>query len=262
MEGSSILYLFETLSQPLLIPFRYHDMAILTWNAPVTKLRSLLDELDQKHSDIRITTTIGFSVHFLGAYIENRRRHLVTHVHHEPTVQPYVLPYVIGHPRLIYRQWFQWALTRAVLYCTSAEDFDAERIYIELTLLANGHSLDFVKSGIQKFFAKSFAVTLESGPDHHVYRSLRLRMIRSIEDEKKEHKQQQLLESNNRLIHLHYLYDWGPRCLFNEQFKKLWYASLKDDPEFKKHKLEMDISTIHCYSSNALLAQQAPPRRT
>ncbi|CAF1245909.1 unnamed protein product, partial [Didymodactylos carnosus] len=131
---------------------RYHDIAFLTWNAQIEKLEKLFNELDQQYPDIRITTSIGLNVHFLGAYIENQGEgHLYTHVHHEPTIPAYVLLYVIGHPRLIYRQWFQWALIRAVCYCSSTKNFDQERFYIELTFLANGYSLNFVNLALNNF---------------------------------------------------------------------------------------------------------------
>jgi hypothetical protein len=240
-------------------------MAFLTWNPPNEKLQTLFNELDQKHPEIRITTTLGSSVHFLGAYIENKRGgHFYTRVYREPTLQPYVLPYVIGHPRLLYRQWFRWALIRAVRYCTVVEDFDEERLYIELTLLANGYSLDFVKSGTTKFFKRySTVATLE--PNHldgRAYESLRIRLIERIQQEKQHRQQQKLLESNKKLIHLHYLYEWGPRCQFNETFHKLWSGSFKNDPIFAKADLKLMLNTKHCYSSNALLAQQAPHRTT
>jgi hypothetical protein len=242
----------------MLIVSRYHDQAILTWTSPIERLQPLFDELDQKHPDMQITTTVGLSAHFLGAYIENKHGRLYTRVYHDPTAQPHVLPYVIGHPRLIYRKWFQWALIRAVRYCTSLVDFDEERLNIELTFLANGYSLAFVKSMIKHFFAKFFAVTLEFSLDCRAYESLRARLIRSIEHEKTEHKRQRSLELKHQITHFSYLYDWGARYQFNEQFKKLWYDSFRNEQIAEKLNIEIDSNAIHCYSLNALLAHQEP----
>jgi hypothetical protein len=232
-------------------------MVFLSWSGSDEKLQSLLDDVDRKHPHIRITRTIGSSVHFLDAFIENPGGYLRTHVHHDSNSQPYVLPYVIGHPRLIYRQWFRWALTRAVHYCKSVEDFDQERLNIELTFLANGYSLDFVNYHIKHFFDRHSVNALVWGLDGRVYEPFRTRLIQSIKREEEKYKQQQLLKSKNQLFHLHYLYDWGPRCQFKNQFKKLWLDSFKDDPRFAQSKLIVKLNTIHCYTSNALLAQQA-----
>ncbi len=124
---------------------RYHDMIIMTWNPPIEKLQPLFHELNQKDSNIRIITTIGYSVDFLGIHIENRKGRLYTRVYHDQSLPRFVLPYVINHPRLFYRKWYRWALNRAICYSTSINDFDRERLYIELTLLTHGYSLDFIK---------------------------------------------------------------------------------------------------------------------
>ena len=83
---------------------RYHDMTFLTWNHKPEKLQDALNELNQKHPDIRIDTTVGSTAIFLGAYVENHYGKLYTRVHHDSNVPSFVLPYVIGHPRLLYRQ--------------------------------------------------------------------------------------------------------------------------------------------------------------
>ena len=67
-------------------------------------------------------------------------------------MQSYTLPYVIGHPKMQYSNWIRSALIHAVCYCTSVDDFNQERIYIELTCLANGYSDCFVESRIAHFY--------------------------------------------------------------------------------------------------------------
>jgi hypothetical protein len=54
----------------------------MTWAPPIEKLKPLLNELDQKHPDIRITTTSGLNVHFLNAYIENQKGKLHNHLYY------------------------------------------------------------------------------------------------------------------------------------------------------------------------------------
>ena len=225
----------------------------MTWQPPIEKLQPLLDELNQKHADIQIITTIGKNVHFLNAYIENKKGELYSRVYHKPTSQPFVLPYVIDHPRLFYRKWMQWALTRAVRYCTAIEDFNQERLSIELTLLANGYSFDFIKMGITKFFTKSSMSNFLNRFNDSAYKSLRKQLFTSLEIEKQHRKQQQIWKSNNQIIHLHYLYDWGPRCQFNTRFKTLWSDLIKNDSNLNKIDLKLKLSCIHCYTLNTLL---------
>ncbi|CAF4142130.1 unnamed protein product, partial [Rotaria sordida] len=56
-----------------------------------------------------------------------------------------------GHSKLAHSDWFLSALIRAVCYCSSVEDFNQERIYLELTSLTNGYSLLFVEAHVQYF---------------------------------------------------------------------------------------------------------------
>ena len=240
---------------------RYHDAIIMTWNAPIERVRPLLEALDQKHPDIRIITTMGYSVDFLGVHIENRKGTLYTRVHHDPSSPRFLLPYVIHHPRLFYRQWSQWALTRAIRSCTSVNDFDRERLYIELTLLTHGYSLDFVQSMLTTFYVKHFATALQQYLDRTVYGTLRRRLIRTSDLEEQQRRQQLKWKSTNQLIHLHYLYDWGSRCQFNAKFKQLWSDLIEKDSTLSKYGLKLKLSSIHCYTLNSLLTQAIPSRR-
>ncbi|CAF4287103.1 unnamed protein product, partial [Rotaria sordida] len=134
---------------------RYKDTDFLTWNGPIDQLQTLFNKLEQElDSNLQMTTFISSDVHFLHAAIENRKGSLHTHVHHDSTIQPFLLPYEHSHPRLFHRQWFRAALIRAGQYCSSFEDFEDERLYIELTFLANGYSLDFIKYHIKRFLTR------------------------------------------------------------------------------------------------------------
>ena len=80
---------------------------------------------------------------FLNAYIENQNGQLYSRVYHDPSSQSYMLPYVTGHSKLKHSDWLRSALLRAIYYCSSVVDFQQERIYIEISYLANGYSLLF-----------------------------------------------------------------------------------------------------------------------
>jgi hypothetical protein len=173
-------------------------------------------------------------------------------------VKSFVLAYVIGHLRLIYRQWFRWALMRAVHYCTSVEDFDQERLNLELTFLVNWYSLDYVTTVIDQFF-NEFRTTIYPGNLHQTsYEKLRHRLLQKIDREKQARQQQLQLTCNQKMVHLYYLYDWGPRHTFNQNFDPLRWEYFEKDSTFAATGVEIKLRTKHCYSLNALLAPQAP----
>ncbi|CAF4263297.1 unnamed protein product, partial [Rotaria sordida] len=136
---------------------RYHNMGFFTWNASTDYLERLFDERQLTlDSDIKLTTYIDTRVEFLNAIIVNNRGFLETRVYHNQEEQPFLLPYAKNHPRLRHRQWFRYALIRAGQYCSSFEDFEEERRYIEMTFLTNGYSLDFVEYNLRQFYSRFF----------------------------------------------------------------------------------------------------------
>lgn len=234
---------------------RYHDTAFVAWQQPLERLQAVLQELDRKHPDLHIDYTIGTTVHFLGVQVENQLGQLHTRVYRDPNMPRLALPFVIGHPRLLYRQWYQWALTRSARYCTSMEEFDHERIQVEMTLLAQGFSLEFVELGMNTFLKKYFAVDLLTSPDDRHYSALRQRLFGLIPLEKQHHQKQEEWKLKKQLVHLQYLYDWGPRCQFNQQFKLLWFSHIANDPILKNKELKLKLDALHCYPLNILLSK-------
>ena len=229
---------------------RYHDTVFLSWQSSYDRLQLLVDELDHQHPDIHIEVIkMGSSVEFLGIQIENQQGKLSTNVYHNPQTPRFVLPYVIGHPRVLYRQWFHWALARAIYACMSIEDFDQERIYIELTMLTYGFSLDSIKSMSNVFLNKYGSTRSFDEFNSRSYASLRLQLFNAIHLEQTLHRQQKVTN-----IDLYYYYDWGRRCDFNERFKTLWMQRIQSDPAVNKLNLKLNLNTIHFCHLNALLA--------
>ena len=68
-------------------------------------------------------------------------------------------------------------------------------------------------------------------------------------------KEQKQLESNQQLIHFHYLFDWGLRWKFNDQFAKKSIEILEQNPKFKKYKLKIKLHSKHCFPSNLLFTR-------
>ncbi len=236
---------------------RYHDIGILTWNETSHPLHICINELNEQNPDIQLTTSVGVHVHFLHAYIENQQGLLYTRVYHDPMIQPFLLPYASDHPRLVHRQWFRFALVRAGQYCSSFEDFQEERVQIELTFLANGYSLDFVQFHVKQFLKRFSPFDQPINLHRLTYTSFRQQLFRYFNQRKLDLKQQPPVESipKHRLSQLHYLYDWGTRYEFNQKFYELWSTILNKDPLFSKFRLKIRLHSKHCYLSNTLLVQ-------
>lgn len=246
---------------------RYQNMGFLTWNDSPNLLPIFFEKVQKSFdTNIKLITCRGTSIKFLQIEIENRQGSLYTHVLHDQSCQQlFLLPYTKEHPRIFYRQWFRLKLIRAGLYCSSLEDFEEERRYIEATFLANGYSLDFVEYHLREFYTKFCPLQQQEQEREQqqqqfiltklTYTRFRRELFRFIEQEKIQIKKQLELERNHQLIHLYYLFDWGLRCQFNRKFYELWSSMIEQDPQFKKYALKIQLHTKHCYSSNTFLVR-------
>ena len=214
--------------------------------------------VESQLSNVHLAINIGRSVHFLNVYIENQDGRLFTRVYHDPSVQKYTLPYVIGHSKVAHSHWLRSALIRAVRYCTSVDDFDQERIYLEVTCLANGYSLDFVEKRISHFYHHFDALSLRLSLDQHVYDRLRHRLFNFISEQQRFIDTQQELEMNNQLVRLSYRYQYGPRWTFNQKLHEMIAKILHTHVPSSQKKIKIILNTNHQYSLNALLSQQKP----
>ena len=238
---------------------RYRNIGLMTCYEPnLNKLQTTLNELKQQHPNIEISTSIGSTVNFLNATLENKNGNLYSYMYHDPSIQPFLLPYISNHPRLGHRQWFRFALIRAGLYCVCYEDFEEERVHIEITFLTNGYSLAFVQDQLQQFFKRfnpSSSVQQPMDLNRSTYTLLRTQLFRHFRQQKLDLEERKELENKHQLIELYYLYDWGSRHEFNQQFYKLWTEIINKDPTFLKHGLKIILSSKHCFLSNTLLVQ-------
>lgn len=233
---------------------RYYQYGFMTWIGSLDRFNVCLNELNEKHPDIQITTSIGAQVHFLHVSIENRQGTLSTKVYHDSNKQLFLLPYLTGHPRLRYRQWFRFALIRAGLYCSSWHDFNEERLYLELTFLANGYTFEFVQHHLEQFYSTFNSSEKKTILNEWNYPSFRMKLFRYVNAQQQQ-QQQQVQEGREVNISLYYLYDWGLRASFNQKFYELWSNILEKDPTFKRFNLKIKLQSKHYYSSNTLFTQ-------
>ena len=204
--------------------------------------------------------TTGLKIHFLNAHIENQNGTLYSRVYHDATIQKYTLPYVIGHSKVAHSHWLRSALIRAARYCTSVDDFNQERICLELTCLANGYSLEFIEKRIDHFFTHFDATSLRLFLDQHVYDKLRNRLFNFMNEQQRFSDTNRELEKNGQLVRLSYAYEFGPKREFNAKLYKTLSENLNQHVQPSKRKIKMKLTTIHQHSLNALLSRQNSSR--
>ncbi|CAF3826272.1 unnamed protein product [Rotaria sp. Silwood1] len=238
---------------------RYKDRLFFTWNkSSALELETFLEDIREKFSNVRFQKLIGTSVQFLNAYIENREGQLYTRVHIDTNIPRYTLPYVTGCSKSAYSDWLQSALIRAACFCTLVDDFQQERVYLELTLLINGYSLLFVETHVKHFFNYFHAQTMRFSSNQKAYDKFRgqwldftiYRQQLSVELEK--------FADNGRLFAFHYMYDFGPRCRFNREFRRLWFAYFQHHPVFSEPNSKITLTSKNFHSLNTLLAFENP----
>lgn len=241
---------------------RCHSEIFFTWNESADEFRQLFGKIARRTPDIRIDFTMGLKLQFLNIHIENLNGDLFTCVHHDPRVQKCTLPYAVDNVHDAHSHWLRSSLIRAVRCCTSVFDFNQERIYLELTCLINGYSIDFVERRIHHFFQHFDALSLRSSLNQRVYEQLQHRLFNFVTEQHQLTRTNQDLESNHQLIRLSYFYQWGPRSEFDEKLKKILREHLQMPTQTsfeKKHQqIKLILTTQTKYSLNALLSQQKP----
>jgi len=121
--------------------FRYIDDIFFTSNESLEIINQMLDEANNFHPNIKLVRQVGTSVSFLDLFIENKNGVLVTSVYHKEAAEPYIVPFTSDHPRHVFTNIIDGALTRAVRYSSTLLAFNEERRSIKLLLLYNGFVL-------------------------------------------------------------------------------------------------------------------------
>ncbi len=106
--------------------------------------------------------------------------------------------------------------------------------------------MDFVEYHLRQFFARFNPIEKRITLNRWTYSSFPIRLFHYLDEKKLHLKDQQQLKHNNQLIELHYLFDWGSRCEFNQKFYQLWSTILNEDPVLKKFGLQIKLNSKHC----------------
>ncbi|CAM4844330.1 unnamed protein product [Rotaria magnacalcarata] len=173
---------------------------------------------------------IASSVPFLNAFVQNQNGNLFSRIYRHPLIQGYSLPYEVGHAKLVHSDSLRSVLIRAVCYCSSVEDFNLERICLELTCLTNGYPLRFVETHVQHFFNFFHLHSMRYSKDRIMYNKFRHNWFNYIKMRHELSDQLQQFDDKGQLIHLNYLYEYGARCQFNEQFHRIWSEYFNQHP--------------------------------
>ena len=202
---------------------------------------------------MQLQTSVGQSVQFFNIHVENRQGCLYTRLAH-----PSILPFVVGDAQAEHSRWLQAALMRAGQVCSNVSDFVEERIHLEMACLFAGYSLDFLELHLRYFFQSTNTEASRFSMPQTAYETFRRCLLNLAEQQRTRLDKYQALEDKERVLHLHYLHEYGPKTRFHERFHQIWTNYLKEDPQLSNEKTKIILHTKHVYSLNSLLAKQKP----
>jgi hypothetical protein len=174
--------------------YRYIDDVFMTTNS-LNQLNILLNRMEKKDENIRITRSFGSTIEYLDVLVNNDHGQLKTSVFHKPAAEPYLLPYLSDHPRHIHCNTIKGALFRAIRLCSHVEDFDQERLHIELKLLLNGYPLKFVTYQFKRFFEQYNALSILEQPNDMIYQVLHKKLLAQLS--RRERQKNELISNDN-----------------------------------------------------------------
>ena len=241
---------------------RYEQDIFFTWNGSADELQQLSQRIQARDSNIQFEMRIGSSVHYLNAHVENRSGQLFTRADHSADQQPYTLPYVTHHSIEDHSDWLRFALLRAACYSTLVTDFIRERLYLELSYLANGYSLYFVEQRVDHFFNYFNMTRMRYSSDQTLYERFRSQVFDFVEQHHERLDKLYRYEDDRKLFHFNYLYEYGPRSAFNDAFHRMWTQYFKHHRIFSTEKSKVMLTSKHQHSLNAYLAQSKAYHRT
>jgi hypothetical protein len=243
----------------------------MTTNLPLDQINMLLDRANTKDPNIRITRSIGSTVEFLDVLLENNDGQLKTSVFRKSAAEPYIVPFLSDHPRHVHRNTIRGAIFRAVRLCSDVEDFDKERLNIELTLLLNGYPPRFISYHFKRFFEQNNTISLMEELDNDVYRELHQKLIlqptrrERVQNDTFLHHNQHLAKEmqqqqwNKKEIRVYFTYESGPMLTFKCELRRLWKKHyIYDGSPMNDTTLKISINTNK--SLHQLLVKKKPAR--
>ena len=205
----------------------------MTSNDSLDIITKQLNTAATKDINIKINYDIHTSVNFLDVTITNEEGRLRTSVYHKSAAEPYILPFTSDHPRHIHRNIPYAALLRAARLCSNVEDFDAECIRMDVSLLLNDYSPSFIKVQTDRFFRLNQAMLVKNQLNpiayqrlHHMAltRSTRreLKIIELTQDPIRSPYVLQPKRWDTTVMYPRYTFDCAHTVHLHERFHKWW----------------------------------------
>ena len=160
---------------------RCRDDLFLTWNGSIDQLCSLLD------APIRISPSMGTTVHFLDVELSHVNGVLHTKLHRDPVTKESELRCRLAYQTDHLSRLFQAAFIDTVCGNSAEIDFHQEARYITQTYVSAGFSTASIKQCIQQFHRQFDVGEMRDGTRVVPYDKLRQCVL-------KHHQQQQVLK--------------------------------------------------------------------
>lgn len=235
MEGFLTAFFIKVFAKEIIIRlFRYIDDILMVTNEPVDEIKHELQTAKGKDGNIEIEVVIGTAINYLDVMLTNENEQLKTNVYHKPTAEPYYLPYRSDHPHRYHRNIPYSAILRAARICSNIDDFNQERLRIEVTLLLNNYPPQMISKEFLRFFRVHNTELLNKQLDDHLYQQLHAKLLRnskqptkasnySIEEHVQNPRILQQKSYDRKLMYIKYNFQTGTTTKFSQQFFHWWH---------------------------------------
>lgn len=206
----------------------------MTTNESIDIITNRLKRVQAKDSDIQINYQIAKSVDFLDVTIMNEQGRLKTLVYHKSAAEPYILPFTSNHPRHIHRNIPYAALLRAARLCSDIEDFHAECVRNDVSLLLNDYPSDFISQQRNRFFEVNHAMLVWTESNKQDYDELHHKLLHTLTKREKQLMMMmtedpirtpsvlQMKPWDTSVMYVRYLFDSSNAMDFQRRFLAWW----------------------------------------
>jgi hypothetical protein len=242
----------------------------MTTNQTKDEMNDELEKANHKDVNIKLNYTINTFVDFLDITITNDYPQLKTSIYHKPAAEPYILPYTSDHPRHIHCNIPYTALLRAARLCSNVDDFNSERIRLDVTLLLNDYPPSFIFNQFNRFFLRNHAIPVLKQLNVHVYHRLHQTLLhqptrrekllaKMMQDPVKSPSVLQPKIWNHKLMYPRYLFDSGRSIHFPKEFYR-WWKIYYNQPTLPIHNVKIRLHAITHRTLESFFIYKKPPR--
>ena len=198
--------------------FRYIDDMFIIINWPTRHLSKQVDRWNQFDDNIKLSANIRYQADFLDLHVENRDGQLVTTVYHQPSHEPYYLPFHSIHPMHMKKNIPFAMFLRTIRYSSTFQAYIDERENLRMALL-NKYPNTFITQQfncVQSKFSVDEPLTVKN------YDMIRQKIIdRPIQVER-------LIDYGHTMF-VHFTYCANMRS-FPVRFHSLWHKYFQESP--------------------------------